>query len=444
MLVSRLNGHGIPAGEKEWLEKHRDKKGLSWYRDRDRLLPGYKDEWKSIRPNGGQVVGVTGDGTNDAPALKAADVGLSMGITGTKVAQYASDIVILDDKFSSIVRAITWGRAVYDNIRKFLQFQVTVSAVALVTVFVGIMAGFDSPLNPVMMLWVNLIMDSVSALALATEPPTPELLNRRPYCRNALLISLPMWRNIIVQTLFQLLLLFLLLWLGPSWFNVRKGEWCDKYSIRHTHYKWDLYSSTLVPSDYSGDDSSFITCDFFRTVCGSNPDDNCLEGTYRISDYFTSSSTTAGDSGSGGGSPTVGTNEDFNFQNLNRFQELCLECSSYNWAHYTIIFNTFVFCQIFNEFNCRSIFDEVNVFRGICSNQIFIWVIFAITASQVFFVQYGGIFTQTTPLSLLQWGQTVGLAALSLPIGVLMRFIPVKEDPRDFYNNMQCPAVGVE
>lgn len=102
--------------------------GLSWETHKDLLMPGYKQEWQRARKGGqGEVVGVTGDGTNDAPALKAADVGLSMGITGTKVAQNASDIVILDDKFSSIVKAIMWGRGVYDNIRKFLQFQLTVN-----------------------------------------------------------------------------------------------------------------------------------------------------------------------------------------------------------------------------------------------------------------------------------------------------------------------------
>jgi magnesium-transporting ATPase (P-type) len=181
----------------------RDKPGVSWLTDRDRLLPGYLEEWEASRPEGGHVVGVTGDGTNDAPALKAADVGLAMGITGTKVAQSASDIVILDDKFSSIVRAIMWGRSVYDNIRKFLQFQLTVNVVALTIVFVGAVAGFDPPLNAVMMLWVNLIMDTMGALALGTEPPSPTLLERRPYKRTAKLISKPMWRNIVCQAMFQ-------------------------------------------------------------------------------------------------------------------------------------------------------------------------------------------------------------------------------------------------
>jgi cation transport ATPase len=89
-LVTRLNGYAIPTNKEEWMEKHKDKPGVTWEKDRDLLLPGYKEEWLSTRPDGGQVVGVTGDGTNDAPALKGADVGLAMGISGTKVAQGAA------------------------------------------------------------------------------------------------------------------------------------------------------------------------------------------------------------------------------------------------------------------------------------------------------------------------------------------------------------------
>jgi magnesium-transporting ATPase (P-type) len=113
-----------------------------------------------------------------------------------------TDVVILDDRFSSIVKAIMWGRTVYDNIRKFLQFQLTVNVVALLIVFIGAVAGFGQPLNAVMMLWVNLVMDTLGALALGTEPPTVEILNRKPYKRNTSLISIPMRRNILVQVIF--------------------------------------------------------------------------------------------------------------------------------------------------------------------------------------------------------------------------------------------------
>lgn len=139
--------------------------------------------------NRGAVVAVTGDGVNDAPALKKADVGFAMGITGKEVAKQAADIVLLDDNFESIVRAVKWGRNIYDNIQKFLQFQLTVNAVAVLTAFIGAVVLRGSPLTAVQLLWINLIMDTFAALALATEKPTDDVLHRPPHSRSEYLVN---------------------------------------------------------------------------------------------------------------------------------------------------------------------------------------------------------------------------------------------------------------
>jgi len=166
--------------------------------------------------NDGSVVAVTGDGTNDAPALRRADVGFSMGITGTEVAKEASEIILLDDNFKSIVTAVKWGRNIYNNVRKFLQFQLTVNVVAMFIVFSGGAIFGDAPLTSVQMLWVNLIMDTFAALALATEPPTEDILNRRPYSRNEDIVTTTMWRNIFGQGIYQIIVLFTMLVTGET------------------------------------------------------------------------------------------------------------------------------------------------------------------------------------------------------------------------------------
>jgi Ca2+-transporting ATPase len=176
----------------------------------------------------GEVVAVTGDGSNDSPALKQADVGLSMGRCGTELAKMASDIVILDDNFNSIVSALKWGRCVYDNVRGFLQFQLTVNFAAMLVAFIGAIYLHESPLKTIQLLWVNLIMDSFGALALATRGPSNELLLRPPYGRGDSLLSNVLLRNIIGHCIYQIIVLLLILFGSEKIFGCKPEKAADE------------------------------------------------------------------------------------------------------------------------------------------------------------------------------------------------------------------------
>ncbi|CAM0147298.1 unnamed protein product [Urochloa decumbens] len=271
----------------------------------------------------GHVVAVTGDGTNDAPALHEADIGLAMGIQGTEVAKESSDIIILDDNFSSVVKVVRWGRSVYANIQKFIQFQLTVNVAALVINVVAAVSSGNVPLNAVQLLWVNLIMDTLGALALATEPPTDQLMRRPPVGRREPLVTNIMWRNLFIQAVFQV--------------------------------------AVLLTLNFKGRNLLHLTQD-------------TLDHSSKVKN--------------------------------------------------TLIFNTFVLCQVFNEFNSRKP-EELNIFSGVSRNHLFLGVVTITVVMQVIIIEFLGKFTSTVRLNWKLWLVSLVIAFVSWPLAFVGKFIPV-------------------
>ena len=230
--------------DEELLERIGDIKIMS------RARPMDKERLVRLLQQNGEVVAVTGDGTNDAPALNAAQIGLSMG-NGTSVAKEASDITILDNSFHSIVRAVMWGRSLYHNIQRFILFQMTINVAACLIVLLGAILGTESPLTVTQMLWVNLIMDTFAALALASLPPDPSVMNEKPRNRKAFIINRPMaYRIFGVGLLFVAALLALFLYFRQDG-EVTPREHTLFFTIFVFMQFWNIFNAKAFLSGHS-------------------------------------------------------------------------------------------------------------------------------------------------------------------------------------------------
>jgi len=254
--------------------------------------------------------------------LKAADVGLAMNIAGTDIAKEASDIVIMDDNFASIVKAVMCGRSVRQNIQKFLQFQLTINLVALAIVFVAAASGWGQPLTPVELLWLNIVADSAAALALATERPSDDLLKGKPAGRTERILTPNMWRNVTFNVLYQLLILLMIMFGGDKIFGLED----DGVDI-HTQ-------------------------------------------------------------------PSV---------------------------RYTVLFNTFVFMQIFNEFNARRLDNKWNAFEKVFGNAMFWGIVIGTAICQFLLVEFGSNAVGVKRIGIEEWVISVLLGSTMLILGVVVR-----------------------
>jgi Ca2+-transporting ATPase len=290
------------------------------------------DKYKMVEllQSRGHVAAVTGDGTNDAPALKKADVGLAMGIAGTEVAKEASKIVLLDDSFSTIVKAVQWGRSLYENIQRFIQFQLTINVSALTIAFLGPFFGVKPPFTVLQLLWINVIMDTFASIALCSEPPREVVMRLPPKRRDENILTKPMLVTIFGTAAFFVVVMMALL-------------------IGMEHFDW------------------------FRAGSGPNPDG--------------------------------------------------WDLGPLNIRQVSIFFTVYVFFQVWNQINARSLTPDMSGFSGLFRNRTFLLIAgtVAVVQALIICVPFVGVVFNVEPLGWLDWLCILAGTASVLLFGEIMR-----------------------